>query len=315
MNQSDPTTGVPITSLDNPFPGGLIAPIGSSLGLLTNTGGDVRFVDQNKGDPKVHQYSFDIQRELPGNMAVTVGYIGATGRDIGYFGTAGDGATKPSTSTRSIRRWPARRSRLPNGAWNAAALRANVPNPFFGIPGTGEFGSRADRPGRSAAAAVPAVRRRLQVRNDRGRTAPVPRRHVRPRQAHHRVVGWPLQLHLQQDRGQPVRAGQHVPDAHRPAAEQLRPRRRVRRQQLRFAAPDHPGADHEVPQLEQQQRRRQVAAQRLERLGGGRAGQRFAAERGLQRRHVRRQPGAARRPPAAQPHRRPQHRRAATPTA
>ena len=31
----------------------------------------------------------------------------------------------------------------PNGTWNAAALRANVANPFFGIPGTGEFGSRA----------------------------------------------------------------------------------------------------------------------------------------------------------------------------
>ena len=76
LNQSDSTRGVPITSLENPFPNGLQQPIGSSLGLLTGTGGTVNFVDQNKGDPKVHQYSVDMQRELGGNMAVTVGYVG-----------------------------------------------------------------------------------------------------------------------------------------------------------------------------------------------------------------------------------------------
>ena len=64
LNQSDSTRGVPITSLENPFPNGLQQPIGSSLGLLTGTGGTVNFVDQNKGDPKVHQYSIDVQREL-----------------------------------------------------------------------------------------------------------------------------------------------------------------------------------------------------------------------------------------------------------
>ena len=31
----------------------------------------------------------------------------------------------------------------PNGTWNPAALLADVPNPFFGIAGTGEFGARA----------------------------------------------------------------------------------------------------------------------------------------------------------------------------
>ncbi len=140
MNQSDPTSGVPLTSLENPFPAGLIAPIGSSLGLLTNTGGVVRFVDQDKGDPKVHQYSFDIQRELPGNMAVTVGYIGASGRDIGYFGTAGAGGAE-AININQIDPAVARAAFPgPNGTWDSAALRRQVPNPFFGVPGTGEFG-------------------------------------------------------------------------------------------------------------------------------------------------------------------------------
>jgi hypothetical protein len=87
LNQSDSRAGVPITTLDNPFPGGLQEPIGSSLGLLTGTGSNITYVDQTKGNPKVHQYSVDLQRELGGGVALTVGYVGATGRDIGYGGT------------------------------------------------------------------------------------------------------------------------------------------------------------------------------------------------------------------------------------
>jgi hypothetical protein len=139
LNQSDSTSGVPLTSLENPFPAGLIEPVGSSLGLLTGTGGTINYIDQNKGDPKVHQYSIDIQRELPGNMAFTVGYVGATGRDIGFGGTGG-----VSININQIDPAVARAAFPgPNGTWNAAALRASVPNPFFGIPGTGEFGTRA----------------------------------------------------------------------------------------------------------------------------------------------------------------------------
>ena len=139
MIQSDATTGVPIASLDNPFPGGLIQPIGSSLGLLTGTGGTINFIDQNKGDPKVHQYSFDVQRELPGAMAVTIGYIGATGRDIGYYGTSGGNAGE-AININQIDPAVARAAFPgPNGTWNAAALNASVANPFFGVAGAGEF--------------------------------------------------------------------------------------------------------------------------------------------------------------------------------
>jgi hypothetical protein len=138
LNQSDSATAVPITTLDNPFPAGLQQPVGSSLGLLTGTGGTINFVSQNKGDPKVHQYSIDIQRELPGNMAVTIGYVGATGRDVGYFGTVNAGININQIDPAVARAaFPAA-----GGGWNPAALLASVPNPFFGIPGTGEFGTR-----------------------------------------------------------------------------------------------------------------------------------------------------------------------------
>jgi hypothetical protein len=141
MIQSDAATAVPTATLDNPFPGGLIQPIGSSLGLLTGAGGTINFIDQNKGDPKVHQYSVDVQRELRGGMAITLGYIGATGRDLGYFGTNGGGSTA-GININQIDPAVARAAFPgPNGTWNAAALNASVPNPFFGVAGAGEFAS------------------------------------------------------------------------------------------------------------------------------------------------------------------------------
>ena len=132
-------TEAPITTLDNPFPSGLQSPIGSSLGLLTGIGGSIQYVDQNKGDGTVHQYSVDLQRELPGNMAITLGYTGATGRNIGYCGT-NSGCTvninqiNPTTA----------KSKYPSGStWDPAALRASVTNPFLGAAGAGEFKDRA----------------------------------------------------------------------------------------------------------------------------------------------------------------------------
>ena len=142
LNQSSSESEVPLTSLDNPFPSGLQQPIGSSQGLLTGVGGDINFVDQTKGSPKVHQYSLDIQRELPGNMALTIGYIGATGRDIGYAGT-NDAFININQIDPAVARaqFPAA-----NGGWDAAALRQSIANPFFGIAAAGELGTRPTIP-------------------------------------------------------------------------------------------------------------------------------------------------------------------------
>jgi hypothetical protein len=136
LTQSAPESQVPITILDNPFPGGLQAPIGSSLGLLTNVGGRVDFVDQDKGSPRVHQYSADMQRQLPGAMAITIGYVGATGRDIGYGGT-----TDALVNINQIDPAVARQMFPLGSGWDAAKLRESISNPFFGIAQAGELGS------------------------------------------------------------------------------------------------------------------------------------------------------------------------------
>jgi hypothetical protein len=137
INQTPAESAVPITTLDNPYPSGLQQPTGSSLGLLTGVGGNIDFIDQTKGAPKVHQYSVDVQRELPGNMAVTVGYVGAAGRDIGYGGTV-DAAININQIDPNVAR---ARFPGPNGTWDAAALRQQVANPFFGIASAGELGT------------------------------------------------------------------------------------------------------------------------------------------------------------------------------
>jgi trimeric autotransporter adhesin len=142
LSQSAAESDVPITTLENPFPAGLQQPIGSSLGLLTGVGGNINYIDQDKGAPVVHQYSVDVQRELPGEMAITVGYMGATGRDVGFAGTNNVGLNinqiDPAVATQLF---PAA-----GGGWDAAALRQSVANPFFGIAQAGELGTRATIP-------------------------------------------------------------------------------------------------------------------------------------------------------------------------
>ena len=139
LQQSSDESEVPITTLSDPFPDGLQSPTGSSLGLLTGVGGGISFINQNKGAPKVHQYSFDLQRQLPYDMAITIGYAGATGRDLGFGGER--------TSQININQIPPEvaLAAFPGagGGWDPTQLRESIPNPFFGITEAGEFAGRA----------------------------------------------------------------------------------------------------------------------------------------------------------------------------
>ena len=76
------TTVSPGATLSNPFPNGLNQPIGNSLGLLTNVGDTVHFVDPNRKAAYVQQYSLDIQRELPGGITTTLSYVGSRGNHL-----------------------------------------------------------------------------------------------------------------------------------------------------------------------------------------------------------------------------------------
>ncbi|HSB16935.1 MAG TPA: TonB-dependent receptor [Bryobacteraceae bacterium] len=76
----------PAVKMTNPFalqPGGkLLDPIGSSLGEASFLGEGVTANYLDRVLPYSHQYSFDIQRELPGNLLVEAGYSGNITRKL-----------------------------------------------------------------------------------------------------------------------------------------------------------------------------------------------------------------------------------------
>ncbi len=82
-SQSTPIIGsldnniTPATSLANPYPNGLLRPIGRADGGLTGVGQSLSIPDKDATSGYVQQYSFDFQRQLPGNFVLGVGYIGS----------------------------------------------------------------------------------------------------------------------------------------------------------------------------------------------------------------------------------------------
>jgi hypothetical protein len=107
-------------SLTNPFPAGVLTPVGNTQGPLTGVGSAIEFIDQEKTAPQIHQYSIDIARELPGNIAIGFEYVGATGRDLN-LGGSNDGVININQVH-------------PQHLGLGAALLEQVPNPFFGLP-------------------------------------------------------------------------------------------------------------------------------------------------------------------------------------
>jgi len=110
----------PTVNVTNPFPNGATQPVGNALGALTGVGSQIEFIDQDKRSPYIQQYSVDVARELPGNIAVGFEYVGATGRDLG-LGGSNDGVI-------NINQVPVQFLSL------GSALLEQVPNPFFGLP-------------------------------------------------------------------------------------------------------------------------------------------------------------------------------------
>src|SRR5262249_38458045 len=70
----------PFSTISDPFPTGLLAPSGASAGLSTFLGQNVSFVYPGSRNSYVHQFSFGIQRELPGQISVEASYVGSRTR-------------------------------------------------------------------------------------------------------------------------------------------------------------------------------------------------------------------------------------------
>jgi len=110
-----------VASLSNPFPNGLIRPLGSAQGpisgALTDIGGGIQdsyFIDYV--NPMIQQWNFNIQQELKGAWLVQVGYLGSKGQHL-----------PDGESSVNFDQLPA--SDLSLGS----NLVAQVANPFYGI--------------------------------------------------------------------------------------------------------------------------------------------------------------------------------------
>lgn len=117
------SSGVPITSLSDPFPGQFVQPTANSLGMLTNVGQSTTISLPNKGTPKAQQYSVDLQREMRGGVMVGIGYTGLTGSDLPYQTNININQLDPKYQS-------------------VANTLVSVANPFFGVAQAGGFASR-----------------------------------------------------------------------------------------------------------------------------------------------------------------------------
>jgi hypothetical protein len=117
-NVTDITGNSTTDVLTNPFPNGLLAPVGNSQGAAVGIGTSLNnLVDPQTKSPRVHQYSVDVQRDLGGGVAIEVGYVGSHSTHL----TLG----QPTVNIDALNP-----SNLSQGA---AALNAPVANPFYGV--------------------------------------------------------------------------------------------------------------------------------------------------------------------------------------
>jgi hypothetical protein len=123
------TSPTPTTTLTNPFPNGLVPPLGNSLGTLTGVGTNITYIDQNSSAPRVQQYSIDVQRELGGSQSITVSYLGSRGDDLSLGGSNDYGLNVNQLDPRYMSL--------------GTALNDRLPNPFFGNANAGPLASQA----------------------------------------------------------------------------------------------------------------------------------------------------------------------------
>jgi hypothetical protein len=66
----------PANTLSNPFPTGVVQPVGAAGGLGTFLGQGITFFDPQPRNAYSVRWDFNVQRQLPGQMVLEVGYLG-----------------------------------------------------------------------------------------------------------------------------------------------------------------------------------------------------------------------------------------------
>ena len=110
----------PLNLLRNPYPQGFQMPQGAALGLLTQAGADLQGVLRNTITPWTMQWNFNLQRELPFQVLLEVGYVATRGQQLSR------GSSEPDLN--QLR---------PEYLALGPQLNQLVANPFFGVVNAG----------------------------------------------------------------------------------------------------------------------------------------------------------------------------------
>jgi hypothetical protein len=108
-----------VATTANPLPQGLIAPAGASAGLATNLGQDILVYPAQRVQPYSQQWTFGIQRLLPGEFLLDTAYVGNKGIRLDV--------------DRSINRPPLLSASQERDQALIDYLSQQIPNPFFGL--------------------------------------------------------------------------------------------------------------------------------------------------------------------------------------
>jgi TonB dependent receptor len=103
------TQVIPGVSLSNPFPNGYVQPTGKSLGVATDLGSTITYLNPHRVLPYVQQWQFSIQKQFRGQVLGEVAYVGM--HSIRLFEDLNLNETPD----------------------NILSNTANVPNPFLGL--------------------------------------------------------------------------------------------------------------------------------------------------------------------------------------
>jgi hypothetical protein len=116
----------------NPFPGGVLAPLGSKEGISTFIGKDIGFNPTNPRTPYMQRWSLGVQRALRGGFVVDINYVGTRSTAI-LVNRALNYIPQQYLSKSPLRDQPV-----------IDALSRQVPNPFAGLlPGSTLNGANA----------------------------------------------------------------------------------------------------------------------------------------------------------------------------
>ena len=111
----------PYNYLSNPYPEGFRPSPGASDGLLTQVGANIQAPLHNTITAYSMQYNFTVQRELPGQVLLNVGYVGTRGLQLEVNHEGGLGLNQLHPSHLAL----------------GSRLNDLVDNPFFGIVNSG----------------------------------------------------------------------------------------------------------------------------------------------------------------------------------